>query len=719
MAFSAEQKAAIKSRAKQLVSQGIGEGEAAQAAVAEIVGVPESPAFKEATGFVPFGEEQKKASAAESLALDTKDVEAKLAAQEEAYVRARSSELEGQIRSKNVAAFDNSVKDLEASGVSKPEAIKQSLASLPKPEDEAELMARRELQSFREPAPFGFGPPEERKEESILLSGTEALLPAAAKRGVSAPTSYVDWNQFKQSFAAAYGTEREEEAAAAIEAFKSEIFEPLRIEAASSGLDEKEAEFSALQKGLQEVQNIDERIKDKSSYLKDDANLRRSGDPLIAAFSKSIEIGEGVPNLTPRQMAYISAIEGGKINAKVESKRKEGKRKTVIVLTDGRILNAADYDPEIDGKKFKEIKSVPLDEDDIKRELAAEGEVTTIPWWADPAKRDYVILNPEKFEQGGIFTTTTPYGSKKETVGNWLLRSALTVPNAFAGAASEAASSLGFSPEIEKGREERRKATKMQSANEDFSSAILTNIKENRGFFGETKEALDIKNITAESDPGIYYGSLVGGFLLDIADPSLDILRGVSVGAKTGLNAYKTVGSLYNASGMSKFGTAASAAAKSGLKDFTNSWIITSLLPVDPGDIRGIIGRDLTADYASAILTKKLVDENPGLTVAQVNDELRKAGLTNGRWNKAFNESPGSDIASNALSRIDNVFSVIATKLSKVSIPFVAFITSVPALFAAMPLIIVSLYSGFESKAAAIWSISGTPCLFVIPLKKD
>jgi len=669
MAFSPEQKAAIRARAKQLVSQGIGEGEAAQAAVAEIVGAPGSPAFKEATGFVPFGEEPVKASAAESLALDTKDVEAKLAAQEEAYVRARSSELEGQIRSKNVAAFDKSVKDLEASGVSKPEAIKQSLASLPKPEDEAALIARRELKQFREPAPFGFGSPEERREESILLSGTEALLPAAVERGVSAPTSYIDWNQLRQSFAAAYGTGSNEEATAALEAFKSEIFEPLRIEAASSGLDEKEAEFSALQKGLQEVQNIDERIKDKSSYLKDDASLRRSGDPLIQAFSKSIEIGEGVPNLTPRQMAYISAIEGGKINAKVESKRKEGKRKTVIVLTDGRILNAADYDPEIDGKKFKEIKSVPLNEDDIKRELAAEGEVTTIPWWADPAKRDYVILNPEKFEQGGIFTTTTPYGSKKETVGNWLLRSALTAPNAFAGAVSEAASML--SSEIEKGREERRKATKMQSANEDFSSAILTNIKENRGFFGETKEALDIKNITAESDPGLYYGSLVGGFLLDLADPSLDILRGLSVGGKTGLNAYKTVGSLYNAPGWSKLGTASFAAAKSGLKDFTNSWIVTSLLPVDPGDIRGIIGRNLTADYASAILTKKLVDENPGITVAQVNDELRKAGLNKGRWNKAFNKSPRSDIASNALSRIDNIFSSsvadINNELSKIS----------------------------------------------------
>lgn len=672
MAFSAEQKAAIKARAKQLVSQGISEGEAAQAAVAEIVGAPESPAFKEATGFVPFGQEPVKASAAESLVLDTKSIEASLAAEEEAYVRARSSQLEGQIRNKNVAAFDKSVKDLEASGVSKPEAIKQSLASLPKPEDEAALMARRELQSFREPAPFGFGPPEERREESILLTGAEALLPAAAKRGESAPTSYVDWNQFKQSFAAAYGTEREEEAAAAIEAFKSEIFEPLRLEAAASGLDEKAAEFSALQKGLKELENIDERIKDKSSYLKDEGSLKRSGDPLIAAFSRSIEIGEGVPNLTPRQMSYISAIEGGKINAKVEAKKKEGKKKTVIVLTDGRILNAADYDPEIDGKKFKEIKSVPLDEGDIKRELAAEGEVTTIPWWADPTKRDYVILNPEKFEQGGIFTTTTPYGSKKETVGNWLLRSSLTIPNILAGAVSETASML--SPEIEKGREERRKATKMQAADgaaEDYSAAILTNIKENRGYFGETAEALDIKNITAESDPGLYYGALVGGFALDVMDPSLDILRGVSVGAKTGLNAYKTIGSLYNPSAISKLGPAAKAAATAGAKDFLNSWIVTSGLSIDPGDIRGLIGKDLTADYASAILAKKLVDEAPGITVAQVNNELQKANLIGGRWNKAFNNSPGSDRASDALSRIDNLFSTSASdinnELSKIS----------------------------------------------------
>jgi len=661
MAFTPEQKAAIRKRALELTAQGVSEGEAARTAVTEIVGFPESPAFQAATGFKPFSPSLD--TSKEKVIKETRQFDVlSISPEEDAYVRSRASQIapliESDVRKKNISDFNKKIEDIQKTGKSRDEAVRQASLDLPgykTADDVAENLARKELERFREPVPSGFGTIEERKEESPLISAMETVLPDREVKTVGAPDGdkkYIDYDKLKLAFLEAYGDDDKAKVNDVIESLRTNLIIPKASALIRGGMEENLAYAEALSKSIAIIEDADKRIADKSTYLTDKASLQKSADPLIKTFSRQIEIGEGVPNLTEEQARYYRDVEAKRIDRivskEVEKAKKEGKTKTIYILNDGKILEASQYDPQIDGKKLKEQKQVPLTEDDIKRSLAARGEVTAVPWWADPEKKKEAISNPEKFERAGL----TPYGSKKESVGSWLLRSALIVPNAIAGAASEIAAKT--SPELATGREERREAADMPSG---LKGAVLTNIKENRGYMGEVGEALDIKGIDSETSPGLYYGAMIGGFALDLLDPSIDFLKGAATGAKAGTNTYKALGKIYNdATKVSKLSEAAKVAAKVGYRDFQNSSIIANVLPKgDAGDIRGLIGRSLTDDYASAITAEALAAE--GRSLDDINRALGDAGLSNSRWSKTFiKESANGGAASDVLARIGDNF---------------------------------------------------------------
>lgn len=587
MAFSAEQKARIKKRAEELIASdpNLVAGAAAQQAVNELF----SPEEIEAA-FAPVEAPEPVEPIVETRSPDIQELDVKLSDTETRFVRERA-------------------RQIEATGVDRAEAERQ---------------ARAEVEAYREPAPLGFGTAEERRQETggLFAAAPVQDTPIGKQQGPSG----IDYTAVGELFSEAYG-ESKEDGLADAEAFRQFIVEPRLEELKKEGLVGNEAQRQALQEGFAVLEDIQTRIEDKSTYLQPEQV--GSGDPLIRTFSRQVELGEGVPNLTPQQVQFINARERRRIQRLVESKKDE--TTTVVVLADGTELPKQVYEaqvraqPEL-GEPVSE-KQVPKTAGQIRLEL---GEEAQIPWYLDPQKKVEVIADPEAFEKQGILTSETPYGTKRETGANWLLRSALTIPNIVAGAAAEIAY-----PAVGEAREEKRKEKGMP---EGIGGAILTNVAENRGVMGEAQEAAELAGVKQYS-PALYYTTLAGGFAGDILDPSLDVIKAVGVAGKSGTQAYRATGALYNELGRSaRAGEAAKIGARLGARDFLDSNLIGNLVGknFDAGDVRGIIARNLTDDYASVIEANRIIDDIGDPSVDEVIEVLTEAGLQDSNWSRRY-----------------------------------------------------------------------------------
>ena len=478
------------------------------------------------------------------------------------------------------------------------------------PEEEARKIAEKDLEAMRRPLPFAYGTPEERQE-----GGFAPFLPDKQTQEVFPSDKVgVDWKQLQKDFGAELGIS-DEEASAEIESIKNNLFLPEYRKARAEGLSELEAQKQALTNSFAVISDIPKRIEDKASYLQPETF--GSEDPVIRAFQPQIEKGEGVPNLSEEQRAYLLDKQNRDVQNKVAKLKQDPTKNTKVIYSkmvngEERILEAGEYDPRRD-KGYKQKKVAKTDAE-LRTEVLRE---TPIPWWLDSDKVKKVQEDPEKFATGGFFTTTTPYGTKVETTGAWLLRNATFFSNLGAGIGGKV---YDLGP-LAEAREEERTAAGFPE------SPILFNIAKNRGYFGEAQSAADLAKVKTMGEyvgPALYYTTLAGGFAADLLDPSLDLLKGGATALRTGYKTNKALSKLYKANpiGLSE---QARSALKVGWNDFVESSFLPNSAAFKNGDPRALISNSIFAEMDAANIARKNADKS----VEEVSKILSERNLEN------------------------------------------------------------------------------------------
>ena len=605
MAFSPEQKALIKKRAEELIASGSGQGQAAQQAVNELFTAEELQ-----TIYAPVAAPEPIEPVVETRTPEIQEVDVKLEDAQADYVRERSRQLR------------------ETQQMEEEEARKTALAEVE--------------QNIREPAPLGFGGVDERKESPLF--GAPDLLPeplAPTKTPIAAQqgASGVDFIEIGKVFQKTF-KESPEDAQADVEAFRSFFFDPALARLKGSGVVGQEAERQALEEAFVSLSDIAIKIGDKDTYLKAPDQVG-SGDPWIRAFSKQVDVGEGVPDLSEAQRQFLNSRTERAKQKQVASRSKETTE--VVVLADGTEMPREIYDIQI--RQQPELgepvstKQVLKTESQLRKEV---DEAEPTPWWLTD-KAGEIKADPEKFETFGYFTTETPFGTKKETTGSWILRSAMSPMNAAAGALAEVI--YDFGP-LEEAREEARP--------EGFKdSPILLNVAEGRGMFGEAKEAAELAGLSPENLPVLYYTTLAGGFAGDLLDPSLDAAKAVGVAGRASVQNLRGVNAVYGTLDTARAGRALKDAGKLGVNDFLDSHLLASYVTrrFEAGDVRGIISRNVTEEMNIATLADELAFE--GKTA----DELVEA-LTPAQRKTPFGKKLIDEINKAPESALDEILDV-------------------------------------------------------------
>ena len=293
-------------------------------------------------------------------------------------------------------------------------------------DEEADEQIKKEIEAFREPVPLGFGDVAERREGGGILgpiiAGAEALGvgPREKQTLPSAPVG-INYRELTNRWQKGQSLTRRQ-AERQVDIFRINVVEPRIEKYKQSGLPSVEAERKALEESFELLSSISNKFEDKSTYLTD-SGQQGSGDPWIRAFGQQVTVGEGVPNLSDEEKAYLNAIEEDKIETMVaELKRSPSEsKKSVYILSDGTRLSEDDYEPRLHARRLKEIVQEDRTDEELRRKALAESPK---PWWIDPELSKKVIAEPEKYEQTGIFSTITPYGTSKTTTAGWLLSGA-------------------------------------------------------------------------------------------------------------------------------------------------------------------------------------------------------------------------------------------------------------------------------------------------------
>jgi len=350
----------------------------------------------------------------------------------------------------------------------------------------------------------------------------------------------------------------------------------------------------ALDITLKDLQDLPTKLSDKSTYIKD-AATKGIQDPLILAFSKQYEAGEGIPNLNEAQGKYVARVAELERKDAYERLKKEYEGKPIIVP-----------DPTVSETRGGTKRTITLQgqERDKWLQSQAAGQVQT-PWWTDPAEVKRRLAEPEKYGQQGVLTQETPLGSKQESTTGWLIRSALSPLNAVAGAVTP----LVFEglPFLEGGRqakaiaEEGRRAARPEAYKE---SPVLYNIAQGRGFVGEAKDisdalGLDLIPVAGPVTLGTIYTA--GLFAADMLDPTLDIVAAADKGAAA---AFKASALAKEAGTSLKLGEAAKFGAKTAIEDFRSENAVASLFKkkgITPGDARLLIAEKMVPEAEAAV----------------------------------------------------------------------------------------------------------------------
>ena len=600
--FNEEDRKKIKERALQLEAlEDISKGEAAQRAIGELF-TPEqiTAAYEEVSP---------------SVTTEVAETQRKIEEQEQDYIRERTRQLEAE------GGFT---------------------------EQEAEATAGRELeQSVRTAAPLGFGGVEERKEGFLTGAiGVGREEPIAEQQ---APTpSGIDYGKLQNLFEQELSLSPEQ-ASSQTAAFRNFILEPtLANIKENEKLSGAELDRQAIEQSFAVLAGIDKKLKDKSTWIQPE-QAEGSGDPWIRAFSKQIERGEGVPNLTEAERAYLSATVEAEKDEQVKARK--GETKVVIVLKDGTEMDAASYDPQFDGPAT--TKKVEKTDAEIRADITRDAPA---PWWlTEDAEK--IKKSPEDYEKAGLFTKTTPYGTQKETTASWLLRSAMSPFNAVAGVVSDVGYSLD--PALETKREKAR-------PKEFKDSPVLLNVAEGRGFFGEATEMTELLNM----EGGAKYATMAGGFALDLVDPSLDLAKGVTTGIKGATQNIRAANKIY---GTSKGSGALREAYKLGKADFLDNYILTSFINKNyaPGDFRNLMSKQVTRDLeAHSKMVEQSLDIMDSPTARQAYDNLAETAQNSHYGKKlksVLDDLPADAAIDDALAKMDDLFKTKDKMLDEVA----------------------------------------------------
>ena len=615
MAFSPEQKAQIKARALELIEiEGISQGAAAQRAIAELFSTEEIQ-----QAFAP-----PQPQVEETRTPDVQDVDVQLRQEEATYLRERTRQL-----------------------------VREGFT-----EQDAEAAARRDLeQSIRAPAPLGFGTAEERREGGIsgavetVVGGVPTVAATAldieppvferletpiAEQAEPTPSG-IQFDKLQDLFEEQLELSPEE-ASAQVSAFRTYILEPRLEKIRSEGGEGAEADQRALEQSFEVLSDLNTRLTDESTFLQPEEG-EGSGDQWIRAFSRQTQRGAGVPDLTPEQREYLNATIEADVQRQIAARLADNPTKTVIRNEEGvEIPFDADAARGMRGPlpEGTNVVQVPLTEEDVRAEIEAEQPK---PWWLTE-QREAIIADPEAFEERGFFTTTTPFGTQKEALGGFLLRSALALPNAFAGAAME----LGYVGDLAQSRSQLRQEA---GYGEGYTGAILQNIAESRGFMGEAVEAADLASVRQvgkgeggfpEATGEVLYGfTKFGGFAGDLLDPSIDIAKGATTFAKAGVQNTRALRSVYG--GLEGQGGAALRnATAQGFNDFLDHNIVATFTNrrFDAGDFRNLVTQQVTTDLrAQAALLEAGGDARAAYNAL---DDAAKGSVFGRRFQQAIDE---------------------------------------------------------------------------------
>ena len=341
-----------------------------------------------------------------------------------------------------------------------------------------------------------------------------------------------------------------------------------------------------------ELGGLSQALENKETYTKE-APRGGPNDPLFLAFSRQIKGGEGVPNLTEAQGAFVAETSRAQRSAAEERLRKEYEGKPLVITETEAVEGIRGARPRTVSREL-----VGKEKDaEISKMAAAEVET---PWWSDPNEVKRRLADPEKFEERGILQSETPFGTQRESTVGYALRAGMAPLNAVAGwAFPKLFTGTGETAEA---IDEARRRARPQAYKD---SPILLNIAEGRGFVGEASEVAEITGLNSdELFGGITVGDVykAGAFAADLLDPSLDFVAGFGRGAFTTAEIAK-VGRQVGLK------SKAALAAAEGSKDFLRTLakenpalnLVASRMKVSPGDVRLAISERLADEVTDAV----------------------------------------------------------------------------------------------------------------------
>ena len=583
MAFTPDQKAAIKKRAQELLATGLSTGEAAQQAYKEISAKPE---------IFPTPKTQ---------AIEKAELESREAVQ--------------QLEKTRAGYVDQRADVLEKSGVTPEVARKQAEKEFEK--------------TYAGPVVSPYGELSERRPRAEIITAAPpttvsvqpATLATALRPQTALPASAVAPEKVRAkepAYAGVIGGGPDytkimrqlqedgltaQQAASQISALQS-AYNINLIKAKNDAQTKKQVlPPDILQKTwdatVKEIGEIPRVLENKQGYVKD---YQPTGpqDPLFLAFSKQVTAGEGVPNVSPAQGKYVATLAAAERKEAEKRIANEYKDKPLVVTSVESVEGLRGGAPRTVSRELVGEEK----EAEIARRAAAEVQT---PWWSDPEEVKKRLKDPTRLTKPGIFEEETAFGTQRESNLGWLVRSAMAPLNAVAGAAFPVFFT-GADDETKEAVEEARRRVRPQAYKDN---PVLLNIAEGRGFVGEAAELSKITGLDTDKLFGnVTIGDIytAGAFAADLLDPSLDLVAGAARGGRAGVSAAKAAEKL-GVKQAKKFG------AFEGLKEAARTVVtenpalstlneiatLAKVPKIEPGDIRLAISNKL-AEEAEGVL---------------------------------------------------------------------------------------------------------------------
>ena len=265
-------------------------------------------------------------------------------------------------------------------------------------------------------------------------------------------------------------------------------------------------------------------------------------------------------------------------------------------------------------------------------------------WTIDPERRDFIIDHLDDFKDEGWFTTTTAFGGVSETGTSWLLRNALSLPNALTGAAISLGKDVAdVGVELATGEEaplakatlaERQKNAPLY-AEDSFMADIYDSIARNKGFLDEAEVLIDAFDIENPYAKGTLYLTLG---VADLANPDLDVISGVAKGTQKATRAVQASRRLYGSTDLKE---ARKAFAQGFSDEVLDSWNLISMTnntikKVGGKTVDNLTDGDIRLTFGQQV-SKNL--EAQELLNAGKEDELLELGLDNTPYYKKVQEA--------------------------------------------------------------------------------